>query len=95
MGMRYFLALTGMRLDFAPLPIYREPRREANRNFRMPTAKEITLAECNTDAMGAVTAHRLADYRRKQFSLVLLPNVHITLDDMLFSKEDSDVHVQM
>lgn len=46
-------------------------------------AHVVTIAEINPVAMGKVTAHRLKDYRRKTFSLMLLPDIQITLDELL------------
>ena len=60
---------------------YRETPRTEEPVFRMPTAKEVTLAEYDVSSQGTVTAHKLKDYRRKSFSLVLLPNVRTLLDD--------------
>lgn len=44
-------------------------------------AKDITLAEYSVDTKDVITAHRMKDYRRKQFNLVLLPKI-----DTLFHK---------
>ncbi len=49
--------------------------------FRIPTARNITLAEYDPSSQGTVTAHRIKDYRRKSYSLTLLPNIHTVLDD--------------
>ena len=46
-------------------------------------------------SMGAITAHRIADYRRRHFSLVLLPDVHTVLEEMLNVKELENVSVLM
>lgn len=42
----------------------------------------ITIAEIDPKAMNTITAHKLKDYRRKTFSLMLLPDVHIMLDEL-------------
>lgn len=60
---------------------YKEKPREEKPVFHISTAKDITLAEYDVSSQGTVTAHRLKDYRRKSFSLVLLPNVKTVLDD--------------
>lgn len=49
--------------------------------FRMNTGKDVTIAEFATVSQGAITAHKLKDYRRKNYTLVLLPNIHTVLDD--------------
>lgn len=51
--------------------------------FQLPTAKNITLAEYSQAAQGAITAHRVRDYRRRSFSLVLLPNIEVAIDKLL------------
>lgn len=60
---------------------YTPPKPVGEPMFRMPTAKDITLAEYDPSSQGAITAHRLKDYRRKSFSLTLLPSVRTVLDD--------------
>lgn len=91
MGMRYFSVLTGKHLGIytpKPLPGKRPGTEKA---FLMPTAKEITLAEYNEASSGAITAHRLSDYRRRKFSLVLLPNIHIPWEDLIAVAVDTGV----
>lgn len=44
-------------------------------------ATQVTLAEYDADTKNAITAHRLKDYRRKIYNLVLLPKI-----DILFNK---------
>ena len=46
-------------------------------------AKEITLAEYNPKTKDLITAHRMKDYRRKQFNLVLLPKLDIMFNRVL------------
>lgn len=50
-------------------------------------AKEITLAEYDTDTKDAITAHHLKDYRRKQFNLILLPKINVLFDTILEGSE--------
>ena len=45
--------------------------------------KEITLAEYDVDTKNAITAHRIKDYRRRIYNLVLLPRVNILFDKVL------------
>lgn len=49
--------------------------------FRMSDAKTLTLAEYDPSSQGTVTAHRIKDYRKRTFSLTLLPNIKTVLDD--------------
>lgn len=46
-------------------------------------AKEITLAEFDPSVRDLITAHRIKDYRRRTFSLNLLPKIHTMFDDLL------------
>lgn len=46
-------------------------------------AKVITLAEYDLDTKDAITAHRIKDYRRKRFNLLLLPKINVTFDRVL------------
>lgn len=86
MGLRYFSILTGMQIDIQPYTPYIDEKLSESKTFLMPTAKEITLAEYNAASSDAITAHRLSDYRRRQFSLVLLPDVHILLEDLIITE---------
>lgn len=82
MGLRDFSALYGYKIELAKHTPYTEPPKRSSSTFYLPTAKEITLAEISPAAREAVTAHRLADYRRRTYSLVLLPNIRVALDDL-------------
>lgn len=46
-------------------------------------AKEITLAQYEPVTKDLVTAHRLKDYRRKSFNMMLLPKVDVLFDKFL------------
>ena len=46
-------------------------------------AKLITLAQYDRNTKELLTAHRMKDYRRKRFNLVLLPDVDILFDRVL------------
>ena len=50
-------------------------------------AVDITLAEFDRNTKDVITAHRLQDYRRKRFNLVLLPQVDIMFDRLLEGSE--------
>lgn len=50
-------------------------------------AKEITLAEYTPETSNVITAHRMKDYRRKQFNLVLLPKLDILFNKILEGSE--------
>lgn len=46
-------------------------------------ATQVTLAEYDADTKNAITAHRLKDYRRKVYNLVLLPKINTVFDQVL------------
>ena len=46
-------------------------------------ARDITLAEYDRNTKDTITAHRMKDYRRKRFNLILLPEVDILFDKIL------------
>lgn len=91
MGMKYYGILTGLKLDIERPTPYVEKKPSKSKMFLMPTAKDITLAEYNASSSDAITAHRLSDYRRRRFSLTLLPDVRIILEDLLSSVEGKNV----
>lgn len=90
MAMKYFGALTDLRVQIEHHAPYTEKPQEKRTVCLMPDAKTITLAEYDPASRGAITAHKLSDYRRKHFSLVLLPNVWIWLDELIKPEEDKD-----
>lgn len=49
----------------------------------VPDAVDVTLAEYDVTTKNAITAHKLKDYRRKKFNLVLLPKIDILFDKLL------------
>lgn len=46
-------------------------------------AVDITLSQYEPSTAPLIRSHRISDYRRRRFSLVLLPNVRTWLDEML------------
>ena len=50
-------------------------------------AKDITLAQYSRYTKDVLTAHKIKDYRRKVFNLVLLPDVSIWFDKLLEGSE--------
>lgn len=69
---------------------YTPKRLEASRTFQLPKARDITLAEYDPSSQGLITAHRIRDYRRRHFSLVLLPEIEIEADAYTAPLEVSD-----
>lgn len=80
MGIKDWAVLLDKRyVDMRHKP-YQPPKVEASKSFQLPTARDITLAEYDPSAQGLITAHRIRDYRRKHFTLVLLPDIEIEID---------------
>ena len=52
-------------------------------SLKLSDAKDITLAQYNPVTKDIVTAHNLKDYRRKVFTLLLLPDADIVFDKVL------------
>lgn len=48
-----------------------------------PEINDITLAQYDLRTTDVITAHKLKDYRRKQFNFVLLPRVSTMFDKLL------------
>ena len=46
-------------------------------------AVNITLAQFDVETKDFITAHRLKDYRRKQYTMSLLPEVPVMFDQLL------------
>lgn len=46
-------------------------------------AKPITLAQFDRVSKDAITAHRISDYRRKSFNMLLIPEIHTWFDLLL------------
>lgn len=94
MALKYCKLLAAWRVGVEPPIVLQEPSTHTgrkSRTFQLSTAKDLTLAEYNPISSEAITAHRIADYRRRHFSLTLLPDVHIWLDELLAPSEVSDV----
>lgn len=70
-------------LPYAPKKV------DSSRGFQLPTAKHITLSEFSPASQGAITAHRIRDYRRRSYSLILLPNISVAIDKFLSPVEVS------
>ena len=47
----------------------------------------VTLAEYDVNTKNAITAHRLKDYRRKRFNLILLPKIETLFERVLEGSE--------
>lgn len=69
------------RVEVPRVAVYEKPKPEAV--HILGDIRQVTIAEIHPSTMGQITAHRLKDYRRKRFSLMLLPDVEIMLDYLL------------
>lgn len=85
MAMKYYKLVGAWRVGIEPPMVQPKPPKPARqqRMFQLSTAKELTLAEYNPVSREAITAHHIADYRRRHFSLTLLPDAHVVLEDLL------------
>lgn len=52
-------------------------------DFNIGTAVDITLSEVEPRTSSYVTAHRIRDYRRTKFTLMLLPSIDLLYDNLL------------
>lgn len=50
-------------------------------------AKDVTLAQYSKYTKDVLTAHKMKDYRRKRFNLVLLPEVNTLFDRLIEGSE--------
>lgn len=61
-----------------------EPKEESKvLELHLGEVKDITLAQYNPATKDIITAHNLKDYRRKTFTLLLLPKADIVFDRVL------------
>lgn len=81
--MTYFSLLTQLHVDIVKPVLVPDKDKSAPKAFLLPTAKDITLAEYDPSSSDAITAHHLSDYRRRKFSLTLLPSIVCIMDDMI------------
>lgn len=83
MGVIQYYELLSTHKVVVQKPPLKEPEALSKGKPILSDAIAITLAEYDTDTKDAITAHRLKDYRRKRFNLVLLPKVEILFDKIL------------
>lgn len=83
MALEYYQLVTNYGVDVQPIKPYFEPAKETSPIFLMGDAKEITLAEFDSASRGLITAHHLKDYRRRNFTLIMLPDARLVLDEVL------------
>ncbi|MDR1523224.1 MAG: hypothetical protein LBS29_04670 [Endomicrobium sp.] len=74
-----------VQLDFDVQP-YQE-RRDSDA-ILLDNTQQITLAEYSPLSKNLITAHRLKDYRRKVFTLVMLPLITLPIDYLLDKDRD-------
>lgn len=83
-----YSAIHNYSLNLTPVKRYEESKPKPV--TILSDVKEVTIAEINPLAQGKITAHHLKDYRRKSFSLMLLPDISITLDKLM--EETGDIN---
>lgn len=65
----------------SPVPVYKPP--EEKSVHILTDVKSVTIAEINPASRDMISAHRLKDYRRKTFSLLLLPDISLPIDSFM------------
>ncbi len=73
--------LSGFRVQQAP-PMKTVDEKQESIPIPMD-AKLITLAQYDRMSKSVITAHNLAEYRKKRFSLMLLPEIDIWFDRLI------------
>ena len=75
-------------VKLAKQPVLPTPLEQIDEGFKLlEDANDITLAEYDRNTKDIITAHKMKDYRRKRFNLILLPNFHSLFDDILEGSE--------
>ena len=69
--------------DYEPVVAKRYEEADVKSVHLLSDIKQITVSETSPVTRDLITAHRIKDYRRKTFSLLLLPDIHLILDEFL------------
>lgn len=67
--------------ESAKVEVFKPPEKDAIKI--LSDVKTITIAEITPASRDLITAHKLKDYRRKTFSLLLLPDIDLPIDSLL------------
>ena len=76
-----YSAIHNYGLDVKPVKVFKPA--ETDKMEILSDMKTITIAEIHPASKPFLTAHRLKDYRRKTFSLLLLPDIELPLDKLM------------
>lgn len=76
-----YSALRNYKVETVPVKRFEQVKPEPL--HLLSDVKPVTIAEIHPASQEVITAHSLKDYRRKTFSLMLLPDVPIMLDRLL------------
>lgn len=76
-----YSAIHNYGLNERPVKVYKPT--EVNKMEILSDMKTVTIAEIHPASQSFLTAHRLKDYRRKTFSLLLLPDIELPLDSLM------------
>ena len=87
-----FVAVHNYRVETVPIKTYEQAKPEPV--HILSDVRLVTLAEIHPASQEVITAHSLKDYRRKTFSLMLLPDVPIMLDKLLDKVGDLDDYIE-
>jgi hypothetical protein len=83
MVLNYYALVNNCKVSVEEVHPYAEENKRQVPVMELGVPKEITLAEYDSNTKQFITAHRLKDYRRRTFTLVMLPDVHLPIDDLL------------
>lgn len=83
MVLKYYALVNNYIVDVEPFKPYTPKVAKSTPDLVVNDVKPITLAEFNPVTSSLITAHKLKDYRRRNFTLTLLPDVHLPIDDLL------------
>lgn len=83
MALEYYKYINNYTVDVHTPTIPEEKEAPSVLPLSMSDAKDITLASFDANTKDLITAHQLKDYRRKTFTLLLLPDVDIMYDQIL------------
>jgi hypothetical protein len=83
MALNYYAFVNNYKLDIVRPAPYTESKSRRTVPLEIGTPKEITLAEYNEFSDDLITAHKLRDYRKRTYTLLMLPDIKLPIDALL------------
>jgi hypothetical protein len=83
MALNYYAYVNNYRINVEPVKPYPEPEKKRVMPINPGQPKEIILAEYSTYCGDLITAHKLRDYRKRTYTLLMLPDVKLPIDALL------------